>query len=118
MLFVAEYEFTWEMLEAVIAKRMEWDTEKPDDFRFVGEYVWQDHDPPFRGVVIVEAGSVDALNAFALHYGPTLKVKVHPASDVVAALHSIGNVRAAGKSPSAPQPRRRRAQVNRRRRKL
>jgi len=99
MLFVAEYELSWEMLEAVIAKRLEWDAEKPDDFRFIGEYVWQDHDPPFRGVVVVEAGSVEALNAFKLHYGPTLKVKVHPASDVVAALHRLGNVRAAKASP-------------------
>jgi len=99
MLFVAEYEFTWELLEAVIAKRLEWDAEKPDDFRFIGEYVWQDHDPPFRGVVVVEADSVGALNAFALHYGPTLKVKVHPASDVVAAIQAIGN----GSSRSRPK---------------
>ncbi len=100
MLFVAEYEFSWELLEAVIAKRLEWDAEKPDDFRFIGEYVWQDHDPPFRGVVVVEADSVDALSAFALHYGPTLKVKVHPASDVVAAIRAIGGNHAVSKSRS------------------
>ena len=93
MLFVAEYELTWEALEAVIAKRLEWDEAMPDGFRFVGEYVWQDGDPPFRGVAIVEADSVEALNSFVLHYGPTLKVRVHPASDVVSA---IGMVRSGG----------------------
>ncbi len=88
MLFVAEYEVGWEMLETVMAKRLEWSAVQPDDFRFVGEYVWQDHEPPFRGVAIIEAGSVDALNNFALHYGPTLKLRVHPASDVVSALEA------------------------------
>lgn len=97
MLFVAEYEFSWDMLDAVIAKRLEWDDEKPDDFRFIGEYVWQDYEPAFRGVVIVEAQSVDALTAFTLHYGPTLKVKLHPASDVVAALQTVAG------GPSRPQ---------------
>lgn len=86
MLFVAEYELTWEALEAVMAKRLEWDAIRPDDFRFVGEYVWQDHDPPFRGVAIIDAGSVDALNSFCLHYGPSLKIRVHPASDVVSGI--------------------------------
>src|SRR5262250_3351811 len=86
MLFVAEYELTWDALEAVIARRLEWDTAQPDGFRFVGEYVWQDADPPFRGVAVIEANSVEALNSFVLHYGPTLKVRVHPASDVVSAI--------------------------------
>lgn len=86
MLFVAEYELSWEMLEAAIAKRLEWDDAKPDGFRFVGEYVWQDRDPPFRGVAIIEADSVEALNSFVLHYGPTLKVRLHAASDVVSGI--------------------------------
>ncbi|HXQ22850.1 MAG TPA: DUF3303 family protein [Candidatus Acidoferrales bacterium] len=86
MLFVAEYELSWEMLEAVIAKRLEWDDAKPDGFRFIGEYVWQDRDPPFRGVAIIEADSVEALNGFVLHYGPTLKVRLHAASDVVSGI--------------------------------
>ena len=107
MLFVAEYEFTWDMLEAVITKRLEWDTEKPDDFRFIGEYVWQDHDPPFRGVVVVEAQSVDALSAFALHYGPTLKVRVHPASDVVAAIRALGGSRPTKPARSSKSKRKR-----------
>ena len=86
MLFVAEYEITWENLEAAIAKRIDWDESKPDDFRFVGEYVWQDGAPPFRGVAIIETNSVEALNSFALHYGPTLRLRFHPASDVVSSL--------------------------------
>ena len=90
MLFVAEYELTWPALDAAIAKRLEWDDAKPDGFRFVGEYVWQDGDPPFRGVAIIEAQSVEALNGFVLHYGPTLKIRVHPASDVVSAIAGVG----------------------------
>jgi hypothetical protein len=90
MLFVAEYELGWDALEAVMAKRLEWDEVKPDNFRFVGEYVWQDHDPAFRGVAIIETDSVEALNSFALHYGPTLKIRVHPASDVVSAIGAAG----------------------------
>jgi len=101
MLFVAEYELNWDMLEAVIAKRLEWDEAKPDGFRFVGEYVWQDHDPPFRGVAVIEADSVEALNGFALHYGPTLKIRLHPASDVVSAIQMVtpaGSARPRGKA--------------------
>ncbi len=89
MLFVAEYELEWEHLEAVIAKRLEWDAVQPPGFRFVGEYVWQDHAPPFRGVAIIEAASVQALNSFALHYGPALKIRTHAASDVVSAITMI-----------------------------
>jgi hypothetical protein len=89
MLFVAEYELSWESLEAVIAKRLEWDATQPEDFHFVGEYVWQDSDPPFRGVAIIQADSVEALNSFALHYGPTLRLRVHPASDVMSAIRSV-----------------------------
>lgn len=91
MLFVAEYELSWDALEAVIAKRLEWDEATPDGFRFIGEYVWQDSDPPFRGVAIIEADSVEALNSFALHYGPTLKLRMHPASDVVSAIDTVSN---------------------------
>jgi hypothetical protein len=90
MLFVAEYEFGWESLSAVVAKRLEWDAAQPDGFRFVGEYIWQDREPPFRGISVIEADGVEALNAFALHYGPTLKMAIHPASDVqsgIALLH-------------------------------
>ena len=78
-----------------MAKRLEWDEVCPDDFRFVGEYVWQDREPPFRGVAIFDADSVETVNAFILHYGPTLKMRANPASDVVSA---IGALR--------PQPRR------------
>jgi hypothetical protein len=42
MIFVAEYELTWENFEMAIAKRMEWDDVRPDTFRFVGEYVWSE----------------------------------------------------------------------------
>ena len=89
MLFVAEYELSWDMLEAAIAKRIEWDDAKPEGFRFVGEYVWQDREPPFRGIAIIDADSVESLNSFALHYGPILKICVHPASDVVSAIRMV-----------------------------
>jgi Domain of unknown function (DUF3303) len=90
MLFVAEYEFGWDALSAAVAKRLEWDAAQPDGFRFIGEYIWQEREPPFRGIAIIEADDVEALNAFALHYGPTLKMAIHPASDVqsgIAMLH-------------------------------
>lgn len=82
MLFVAEYEFGWDALSAVVAKRIEWSEALPEGFHFVGEYVWANGDPPFRGVAVVEATDVEALNAFVLHYGPSLAMRVHPATDV------------------------------------
>jgi hypothetical protein len=110
MLFVAEYELTWPTLDAAIAKRLEWDDAKPDGFRFIGEYVWQDGEPPFRGVAIIEAESVEALNSFVLHYGPTLTVRVHPASDVVSAISGVGATSngTRGARPPAPRPAKRR----------
>ncbi len=90
MLFVAEYELRWETLDAAVAKRIEWSEIQPDGFHFVGEYVWQDRDPPFRGIAIIDADSVEALNSFVLHYGPTLKMHVHPASDVATGLEQVG----------------------------
>ena len=90
MLFVAEYEFGWDELSVVVAKRLEWDEAQPSGFRFVGEYIWHEKEPPFRGIAIIEAADVEALNAFVLHYGPTLKMAVHAASDVqsgIAMLH-------------------------------
>jgi hypothetical protein len=106
MLFVAEYELNWDTLDAAIAKRLEWDDAKPDGFRFVGEYVWQDSNPPFRGVAIFEADSVEAINAFTLHYGPALTVRVHPASDVVSAIGNVGAGNAAARRQRT-RPRRR-----------
>ena len=110
MLFVAEYDFNWDVLDAVIAKRLEWDDATPDGFRFIGEYIWQDRDPPFRGVAIIEANDIEALNSFALHYGPTLKLRIHPASDVVSAMRMVAGgaapqtnrkTKKRGKSPAA-----------------
>ena len=111
MLFVAEYELQWEMLDAAIAKRLEWATAMPEGFRFVGEYVWQDGHPPFRGVVIFDADSVEAINSFTLHYGPTLKMQVHPASDVVSAIGgaALGSPRRAPRRRKGAATRRRKA---------
>jgi len=95
MLFVAEYEFGWETLSAVVARRLEWSDAQPDGFRFVAEYVWQDREPPFRGVAILDVDDVEVLNAFALHYGPTLKMALHPATDVAT---GIAQVRHGGES--------------------
>jgi len=104
MLFVAEYELTWDTLDAAVAKRIEWGEIQPDGFRFLGEYVWPDRDPPFRGVAIIEAESVESLNSFVLHYGPTLRMQVHPASDVATGLQLVG----AHTGSSAPKRKRRR----------
>ena len=99
MLFVAEYELTWDNLEAAMAKRLEWDDVRPEDFRFVGEYVWHDRDAPFRGVAIFEAGSVESVNSFILHYGPALKMRANPASDVVSAIASLQPTTRRSRSP-------------------
>mgnify|MGYP000020159574 CR=1 FL=1 len=89
MLFIAEYKLTWESLDAVIAKRLEWEEIQPEGFRFVGEYVWQDGATPFRGIAIIEADTVGALNSFVLHYGPTLQMSFHPASDVASSIQQV-----------------------------
>lgn len=89
MLFVAEYELEWETLEAAVARRIDWGEHQPEGFHFIGEYVWPDGDPPFRGVAIVDVDSVEALNSFVLHYGSTVKMRVHPASDVATAVNMI-----------------------------
>lgn len=104
-MFVAEYEFGWEALEAVIAKRLEWSETEPDGFRFVGEYVWQDRDPAFRGIAVIDATDVEALNAFVLHYGPTLGMRIHPATDVVS---GIATLRPDASAPAPCKQRRRR----------
>ena len=91
----------------MVAKRLEWDAAQPDGFRFVGEYIWQDREPPFRGVAVIEADDVEALNAFALHYGPTLKMAIHPATDVqsgIAMLHAPRTDRNRGAASGAPAP--------------
>lgn len=101
MLFVAEYELDWETFEIAAAKRLEWDEERPEDFRYIGEYVWADRDPPFRGVVIFEADGVASVNAFILHYGPSLRMRCFPASDVVSAIRSLTDEAAPAKKPTA-----------------
>jgi len=90
MLFVAEYTFAWDALTTVAAKRLEWDAMQPEGFRFVGEWVWKDREPAFRGVAVLDVDDVEALNAFALHYGATINVTFHPASDVMSALAQVG----------------------------
>lgn len=102
MLFVAEYTFAWEALATVAAKRLEWNAAQPEGFRFVGEWVWKEREPAFRGVAVVDVDDVEALNAFALHYGATLAVTFHPASDVVSALTQVR-----GGAKAAAGPRRR-----------
>lgn len=109
MLFVAEYAFEWDSLSSVVAKRLEWDAVQPENFRFVGEYIWQDRDPPFRGLAIIETDGVEALNAFALHYGPTLRMAIHPATDVASGLAQVH-----GPAPAAKPARRDRRRLTRR----
>ena len=110
MLFVAEYSFAWDAIDTVAAKRLEWNAAQPEGFRFVGEWVWKDHEPAFRGIAVIDVADGEALNAFALHYGPTLSVTFHPASDVVSALAQISDARDGGKKVrlSSRRPRARR----------
>ena len=89
MLFVAEYEVDWGALEDAVARRMEWDAVKPDTFHYVGEYLWHEGDPPFRGVVICEVEDVEDVHAFVLHYGPTVKFRVHAATDVMSGIGTL-----------------------------
>ncbi|GBD26349.1 hypothetical protein HRbin30_01681 [bacterium HR30] len=103
MLFVAEYDLRWEDVDNAIAKRLEWSEHMPEGFRFIGEYIWPDHEPAFRGVAIFEADSVEAVNSFVLHYGSTLRMRVHPASDVLSAIASTTGQRV----PSKPMHTRR-----------
>jgi len=105
MLFVAEYEFEWEALSTVVAKRLEWGEAQPEGFRFVGEYVWTDGEPPFRGVAVVEAADVEALNAFVLHYGPSLTMRIHPATDVATGIATLARESGKGKAKGGSRKR-------------
>ena len=89
MLFVAEYELNWDALEDAVAKRLEWGEVKPDSFRYVGEYFWHDGDPPFKGVVIMEVETVDDVHSFILHYGPTMRWRIHAATDVLSGIETL-----------------------------
>ena len=86
MRFALEYSLAWDHLDQAIAKRIDWDEVQPGDFRFEAEYVWPDADGGFRGVAIVEVGSVAALNSLIFHYGPVLKLRASPASDVLSSI--------------------------------
>ncbi len=88
MRFALEYEVGWEQVELAIAKRIAWDEAQPEDFRFEAEYSWPSSEG-FRGVAIAEVGSVAALNALIAHYGPTLKMRAHPASDVLSMIEQF-----------------------------
>jgi hypothetical protein len=107
MLFVAEYEFGWESLAAVVAKRVEWAEVQPEGFRFVGEYVWTDRAPAFRGVAVIDADDVGSLNAFVLHYGPTLTMAVHAATDVATGIALLDGDQAAARKVRPAKAKRR-----------
>lgn len=106
MLFVAEYELDWDDLEMAAAKRMEWQEVMPETFRFVGEYVWHNGAPPFRGIAIFEVGEADDVHAFVLHYGATMSMRISPATDVMSALGAVqGRAEAAPAAKQAPRRR-------------
>ena len=86
MRFALEYVVGWDQLEQAIAKRIDWDEVQPDDFAFEAEYMWPDADGGFRGVAIAEIGSNTSLNTLIFHYGPVLKLRVSPASDVLSSI--------------------------------
>lgn len=116
MLFVAEYDMSWDNLDAVVARRLEWSEIMPEGFSFVGEYVWQSGNPPFRGVAIIDCAEVDDVNAFVLHYGPTLTMRIHPATDVmsgIAQLQGLTN----GDAGAAPTKKKKKKAATRKRTK-
>ncbi|MDJ0848421.1 MAG: hypothetical protein QNK04_08595 [Myxococcota bacterium] len=88
MRFALEYEVGWDQIEMAIAKRIAWDDAQPEDFRFEAEYLWPSG-KGFRGVAIAEVGSVASLNALITHYGPTLEMRAHPASDVLSSIEQL-----------------------------
>ncbi len=89
MLFLAEYSVTWDMLEAAVAKRLDWEQILPEGFRYIGEYLWHQGDPPFRGIAIFEVESMEDVHAYVLHYGPTLKIELHPVTDLRTGIESL-----------------------------
>lgn len=94
MLFVAEYTFAWEALSTVAAKRLEWDQAQPEGFRFIGEWVWKETTPAFRGFAVIDTADAESLNAFALHYGTSVTMSFRPATDIVSGLAQVGARRA------------------------
>lgn len=110
MLFVVEYTLEWDGVEIAAAKRLEWPEVRPETFRFVGEYIWHNGSPPFKGVAIVDVESIEDLHQFVLHYGATLQMKVHPATDVLGGIQALDSV---GAPRATKKPKKKRARKKR-----
>jgi len=54
MLFVAEYELNWDALDAVVAKKMDWNEIRPDGFRSSASTSGPIA-TAFRGIAVIEA---------------------------------------------------------------
>jgi hypothetical protein len=104
MLFVAEYSLGWDGLEAAAAKRLEWPEVRPETFRFVSEYIWHDGDTPFRGIAIIDVESVEDLHHFVLHYGSTVRMRIHPATDVMSGIETTMGAAETAPAKKAARP--------------
>ena len=86
MLFLAFYETTLPKLEAVIAKRLEWDVAAPPTLRILGEWVQHGSSESIRGVIVLETDEPSDIQAIVLYYGDSVKLDIRPASDVKTAI--------------------------------
>jgi len=86
MLFLGTYEIKLEHLDAVIAKRLEWDVAAPEGMKLVGEWVAHGSGDIVRGVLVFETNDPADIQSLILYYGTAVKFDVRPASDVPSAL--------------------------------
>ncbi len=86
MLFLAFYETSLAKMEAVIAKRLDWDVAAPPSFKLVAEYVQHGSSDPIRGVIVFETDDAGDISTLILYYGETVKLDVRVASDVRTAI--------------------------------
>lgn len=86
MLFLAFFETTPPRLEAVIARRLEWDVAAPPTLRLLGEWVQHGSSESIRGVIVLETDDPGDIQALVLHYGDSVKLDVRPAADMKTAI--------------------------------
>jgi hypothetical protein len=86
MLFLATYEARIADLDAVIAKRLEWDVVAPPGMKLVGEWVAHGSGDIVKGVVVFETNDPADIQTLVMYYGTAVKFDVRPASDVPSAL--------------------------------
>lgn len=89
MLFLAFYETSLAKLDAVVAKRLEWDVAAPPTIKILGEWVQHGSSDPIRGVIVFETEDAGDIQTLVLYWGETVKLDVRPASDVKTAIERL-----------------------------